>query len=801
VNRSMLEFDTPDLAEWLWPIALALGALALARWLLFGRWPRSWFARLAISAGAVVACFALAISEVFRFDGSTHLWACLVLGVLAVGFLVSGYRRTTRSIRPALRISLMTLRLLLAIVAMIVLTRPVFKSVAVTYEKAVLGLAVDVSGSMHVRDAALSKAGGRETNVVSRIEAVRHVMAANDAGVEALSNAYHLRGFSFDTEITQIDIPSAIDAGDGFTAFSDALDEIRRDLIQTGDTLAGIIIISDGNDNFSVEVQPIEIAQRLNEAGVPLYAVGVGDEAASVLTSSLRGRRLDAPAIVSLANRLPVHAEFVASGLAGRGARIRLLFDDTLVDERELVIRDARELVRVDLSTVPETVGSHRLTVQAEVPDLEIAAELSQFVQVADDKTRVLYVDRARYERATIARALESVPTVRLTKVDLDRPARAGVSLALPREINQWLSYHVILIGDVDRSVIPKSALRSIRELIRTHGRGVALLGGVRTLGSGKYGKTVLQDAFGVDLAAVGQLEGPQPFELTSAGRSHPICRLDDGVWERLPPFAGASRIVVTSPIAETLMQTTRGDPLLIVQEGTAGRTAVVAFDSTWQWPFVDDDGADAQKRFWRQLVFWLAGQQAKVWVASGRPRYDLVRLWAGREQLNVTAGVTLPESAETSSDVAISGTLIDPAGERTEIPWVRKEDQFAAGLTVDSPGDYRLEVKATLAGRPIGRADSAFTVEQVDLERLEPAVDFDTLKRMSAETASVGGRYVPLSDLGALIDQLLSTPTLREIEHVNRLRLVDDWPWGWFGVFLALLILEWALRRRASLI
>jgi len=433
VNRSMLEFDTPDLAEWLWPIALALGALALARWLLFGRWPRSWFARLAISAGAVVACFALAISEVFRFDGSTHLWACLVLGVLAVGFLVSGYRRTTRSIRPALRISLMTLRLLLAIVAMIVLTRPVFKSVAVTYEKAVLGLAVDVSGSMHVRDAALSKAGGRETNVVSRIEAVRHVMAANDAGVEALSNAYHLRGFSFDTEITQIDIPSAIDAGDGFTAFSDALDEIRRDLIQTGDTLAGIIIISDGNDNFSVEVQPIEIAQRLNEAGVPLYAVGVGDEAASVLTSPLRGRRLDAPAIVSLANRLPVHAEFVASGLAGRGARIRLLFDDTLVDERELVIRDARELVRVDLSTVPETVGSHRLTVQAEVPDLEIAAELSQFVQVADDKTRVLYVDRARYERATIARALESVPTVRLTKVDLDRPARAGVSLALPR--------------------------------------------------------------------------------------------------------------------------------------------------------------------------------------------------------------------------------------------------------------------------------------------------------------------------------------------------------------------------------
>ena len=108
---------------------------------------------------------------------------------------------------------------------------------------------------------------------------------------------------------------------------------------------------------------------------------------------------------------------------------------------------------------------------------------------------------------------------------------------------------------------------------------------------------------------------------------------------------------------------------------------------------------------------------------------------------------------------------------------------------------------EATLAGQSIGRADSAFTVEQVDLERLEPAVDFDTLKRMSAETAGVGGRFVLLENFGALIDQLLSTPTLSEIEHVNRFHLVDDWPWEWFGVFLALLILEWALRRRAGLI
>ena len=797
----MLEFDSPDLAEWLWPIALVLGGLALARWLFVGGWPRAGFVRLLISAGVVVACSALAISEVFRFDGTNPLWAYLVLGILAVGALLAGYRRTTRSIGSGLRISLLTLRLLLALVALIVLVRPVFKSVTVSYEKAVLGLAVDVSGSMQVRDVDLSADGGREANLIPRIEAVRQVIAANGVKMEALSNAFHLRGFSFDTEIVPIDVLSGVDAGDGFTALADAVDAIRRTLSQTGETLAGIVVIADGNDNFSVDVQPIEIAQRLSDAGVPLYTIGVGNEAAAVLDPSLRGRRLDAPAHVSLANRLPVHIEFVASGLAGQRVRIRLFFDDTEMDTKELAIHDARELVRVDLSTVPTAVGSHRLTVRADVEPLEIAAELSQFVQVMDDKTRVLYVDRARYERATIARALESVETVRLTKVDLDRPARAGVSLALPRAINQWLSYHVILIGDVDRSVLPKSALRLIRELIQTHGRGVALLGGVRTLGSGEYGKSVWKDAFGVDLSVVGQLEGAQPFELTSAGQAHPICRFDDGVWERLPPFAGASRVVVTSPVAETLMQTTRGDPLLVVQEGAAGRTAVVAFDSTWQWPFADDAGADAQKRFWRQLVFWLAGQQAKVRVSSDRPRYDLVQLRAGRQQVTVTAGVTLPESTEPSADVTIGGTLIDPAGSATEISWVRKEDHFTAGLTVDSPGDYRLEIEAALDGQPIGRADSAFVVEQIDLERLEPVTDFDTLKRMAAETAGAGGQFVPLTDLGTLIDQLLATPTLKEVEHVNRVRFVEDWPWEWFGAFLALLILEWTLRRRVGLI
>jgi hypothetical protein len=368
--------------------------------------------------------------------------------------------------------------------------------------------------------------------------------------------------------------------------------------------------------------------------------------------------------------------------------------------------------------------------------------------------------------------------------------------------------------------------------LVEKHGRGLALLGGVRTLGAGQYRATALQNLFGVDLGAIGQWPGEIAFELTDAGRGHPITAppathpQTGGPQVDAPPanpvrpafsilnsqlsipFAGASRILIGSPTAEVLMRTDPGEPLLVVQELGKARTAVVAFDSTWQWPLAGEGGVETHRRFWRQLVFWLANQQADVWAAAERPRYRQALLRSGAERVTLLAGASGP-GVETEM-VTLSGVLILPEAAREQagdarnigLTWIRKDDRFeAAAPMVDAPGEYRVTVEARLGDRLLGRAETAFIVEVVDLELVEPLADLETLREMASATAGAGGEYAPLSELPALLERVRAAGRVTEVTRVRRARLVQDWAWHWLALFVALIATEWTLRRNWGLI
>jgi hypothetical protein len=196
---------------------------------------------------------------------------------------------------------------------------------------------------------------------------------------------------------------------------------------------------------------------------------------------------------------------------------VELLFDDDVVDTRQVQAEQAQELLRVDLAYTPVAGGLHRVGMRARAAGVAGAAgevSLTQFVRVTDDKVQVLYIDRPRYERASIARALEAAKELRVTKVDLTHPANMADS-PLPHSPGEWRAYHVILLGDVDRAAFPPAALEAMRELAIEQGRGLGMLGGARTLGAGHYGRSPLAEVLPVDLGVTGQLGAPVAFELT----------------------------------------------------------------------------------------------------------------------------------------------------------------------------------------------------------------------------------------------------------------------------------------------
>ncbi|MBP7935109.1 MAG: hypothetical protein KA354_10725 [Phycisphaerae bacterium] len=799
------EVDTPDLAGWLWAAAAGLLLLELGRYVIQGSRPTGRRTRWLVLS-VVVLVVVLAVM-VFRpaFDSSMPVYACLVTGILSVLWLWRSYQRTNRSLSFPWRWLLPGVRVLVVFVVLMVVIGPVLQWTHVVRERAAIGFALDNSRSMTVRDA-VPVGDASRSSFMTRLEAVKASVDRAGASLDRLGESVDIRWFVFDRE-AKSGGAADLDGEGGSTALAEAVRQVAGALEQTRRKVAGVIAISDGRDNASVLSRPEEVGIDLAALGIPLYAVGVGSDQPVGQVRGLQGRRLDAPSQIAIDNRLPVAAEFLATGLASQQVEVSLLIDDVRVASKRVEPTLPRESVRIEFSPAMSDGGLHRVTVEAKTAaGVTEPAELSQFVRVSQDSISVLYVDRPRYERAAIVRALAAARELRVTRLDVDqlvRKANRGEGGGLGSELGR---HRVVLIGDIESGFLTPAIQAELRDAVVGGQCGLVLVGCVRTMGGG-LADGPLAEVLPVGGSAVGELPGPVPFELTDAGRVHPVCRLDPDVatsgaaWVRLPPFAGCARLARPAPSAEVLLRSMDDSPLMVVQQSGRGRVGVLAFDSTWQWSFSDPRGRELQQRFWRQLVLWLADRRPNVWASTDRPRYDLARLRPGVDSVQLRAGVIDPDTGQEPAGIRVTGSLKVPGGTVLPVQFVRAKGGFEARLTPDRVGEYHVEVVARAGEQLVDKVQAAFVVALVDQELAEPLADLETLRRMAARTEVVGGQYVPLADLPRLLDRIRASAGQAEFRQSERIRLVGDHPWIWYLALVSLLVVEWTVRRRVGLV
>src|SRR5262249_12303900 len=157
---------------------------------------------------------------------------------------------------------------------------------------------------------------------------------------------------------------------------------------------------------------------------------------------------------------------------------------------------------------------------------------------------------------------------------------------------------------------------------------------GFHTFGPGGYRETPLGELLPVTMDArerqrVGDpirsdVQLPGPLKMRPAkplGLRHYLMGLSEGaerekIWDQLPPLEGANKLGAPKPTAQVLAETPDGKPLLVVHEA-GGRVAAFAGDTTWHWWM--EGFIDQHKRFWRQMVLWLARKNEQndgnVWI------------------------------------------------------------------------------------------------------------------------------------------------------------------------------------------
>jgi hypothetical protein len=333
------------------------------------------------------------------------------------------------------------------------------------------------------------------------------------------------------------------------------------------------------------------------------------------------------------------------------------------------------------------------------------------------------------------------------------------------------------------------------------------MIGGRKSFGAGGWQDTPLADILPVDLAASGeQIAEPITVVPTAEGQTAEVMQIDPSAesvaaaWAELDPLPGANRLGGVKPAATVLAQDDAGRPMIVAQRYGKGRTLAVAFDTTWRWVLSEKDTAARQKRFWRQVVLYLAAPRGNVWIHADRTSYDRDRPVHGAQEVKITAGVE-DASGAPLRDAQAHITLKTPDGRTTPLT-LRGEgpDQKILQGVLPTPtaaGLYTLAIAATVDGKEL-TAEFQFEVVRRDRESGQVLANFDLLRRM-AEAGS--GTFTTLNKLDTLLETLRRTTLPRKQTVTETKDLTAAFRWPTVCLLIALLCAEWALRKRKNLV
>jgi hypothetical protein len=607
-----------------------------------------------------------------------------------------------------------------AVIAMVLLAmlRPTLIYTETKKQPASLVMLVDQSRSMSVPDAADKK---------TRWESLRGAVAAAAPALAKLQRDFEVKASTFDSDVHEVAVQDGRielpDKPEGQqTAIGAALDDVLAR--EAGKRLLGVVLLSDGAQRAYAprDLPPQTAAARLKHLGCPLFTFPFGQSRGLGEAQDVAVKSLVVNPNVFVKNELAISGEIRVDGYIGVDIPVRVLFETEpgkmeVVAEQKIRATADGQLLPVQLHYIPQVPGECKLTLEAAEQTGELVTtnnRLSTFINVLKGGLNVLYLEGAlRPEIKFVRRALESSHDI---KVDFVRMPPRPADLA---ERFKPGKYAVYLLGDVDSTMFQGNDLTDLAECVN-RGAGLMMFGGFQSFGPGGYGNTPLAnvlpvrmdrlerqppgDPFRNDLHWPGPLQmHPTPlgllqFALNLAGNQ----RENEALWDKLPPLKdGANKFRALSPGAQVWIDAGADKPLLVAQNFGDGRVLAFAGDSTWRWQTGGYEAA--HKRFWQQLMLWLAkkdqSREGNVWIRLAQ------RYVAPSQKVDFTIGANAA-GGDPVPDANFKAEIVLPDGARHPLSLVRQNEQITGSFRdTQTAGDYAIEVTATQKDQPLGTA------------------------------------------------------------------------------------------------
>jgi hypothetical protein len=604
--------------------------------------------------------------------------------------------------------------------------------------------------------------------------------------------------YTFDNVINQKtglrDLDSLQPTGDG-TRLRDSMQQILTRY--GGQPLAGILLLSDGNDTRELDSE-----WTTGPWPAPIYSVRLEPPDSWEEIPDVRVIRVDTPRRVVAGWQSELTAVIAANGTKGAPLDVQLYEDDKLLQELPLQIPAEGGSREVKFELDHPLIGT--FTYKVKVPPLPkepVTAEneFSVAVDVTDTRNRVLYVEgEPRFEFKFLKRALERskvvTPIILLQGPDgkLMSVGHAGtVNLTMAHD--QLAQFKIAILGNMDATTLDDERAKSLVKFV-DEGGSLILLGGDDAWSDHGFAATPLKELLPIQRDwSVPPQEGTFNAILTRDGAAHPALQSLVKKWTKAMPvlsiYPGSK-----STAGATVVMTADNEPLIVTQRFGQGKVAAILSNSLWRWQ-LEPGQQDEYLSFWDGLIQWLMPQASQVDQFSLDLSADVEQLFLG-DTLNFTARAG---GSRASANVPVTVEVRTPDGRKIPYPMQPSASVgqagpvYSASYSADAGGMCTAIARATVDGRAIESPPFSFYVKPFTPETSPKPQAVEVLQQLAKAS---GGQFCEQDQLDQILSALDIKPTEQE-------RVSYDTLWNTpfiLGGLMLLLSADWILRKRRNM-
>ncbi|MBO23532.1 MAG: hypothetical protein CMM26_14330, partial [Rhodospirillaceae bacterium] len=306
----------------------------------------------------------------------------LLLGIAAVlaASAVATYTIARGKSSITDRIIMASLRVALLGLLVFCLMQPILRISTVVPQQNFVGVLIDDSRSMSLEN---------EDGTQRRDFIEEAFTPATGSLFDGLSDRFVLRFFRFSDVADRIDGLGELTYDGTHTNVARALDAAREDL--AGVPMAGLVMVSDGADN---DDRPLtEALVPLQAAGVPVFTVGVGDEA---VEPDIELGRVELPRAVLKGSTLMVDVVVTQYGFGQRTVPIVVSDETSILAEEVIPLGPDGEPVVSRIGFELDREGTRRIEFQIPTQSGERIEENNRrtaWVDVRGEREKILYYE------------------------------------------------------------------------------------------------------------------------------------------------------------------------------------------------------------------------------------------------------------------------------------------------------------------------------------------------------------------------------------------------------------------------